>query len=186
MPQIRQSMMEISLDELKARAAKIQWFFCDIDGTLTDGGVYYSPEGELLKRFSLRDGTGFFLLRQAGIKTGFITTENSPIVEQRAKKLKINKYLYGIHRKLEAIQEFVQKEGITLDNIAFIGDELNDVKLLSSCGLGFAVADADKRVRDIANIVCDATGGNGAFREAAERLLLLMETDIDSIIAEAL
>ena len=85
-------MKEISNNLLREKAAKIKWFFCDIDGTLTDGGVYYSPEGELLKRFSLRDGTGFFLLKQCGIKTGFITTENSPIVEQRAKKLKINKY----------------------------------------------------------------------------------------------
>ena len=87
--------MEISLNEQRERAAKIKWFFCDIDGTLTDGCVYYSPEGELLKKFSLRDGTGFFLLKQCGIKTGFITTECSPIVEQRANKLKIDKYIYG-------------------------------------------------------------------------------------------
>ena len=178
--------MEISIEELKSKASKIQWFFCDIDGTLTDGGVYYSPEGELLKKFSLRDGTGFFLLRQAGIKTGFITTENSPIVEKRAKKLKINKYIYGTQRKLEVIKEFVKQECITLDNIAFIGDEINDMKLLSSCGLGFAVADADKRVKDSAKIVCKATGGNGAFREAAERLLQLMDIDIYTIIEEAL
>lgn len=178
--------MEISLDELRERAAKIKWFFCDIDGTLTDGCVYYSPEGELLKKFSLRDGTGFFLLRQAGIKTGFITTENSPIVEQRAKKLKIDKYIFGTHKKLEAMQEFVNQEGIFMDNIAYIGDELNDIKLLSSCGLGFAVADADRRVKDTAKIVCNSTGGNGAFREAVERLLLLMDIDIYAIIAKAL
>ena len=79
-------MMVTSNEALKAKAARIKWFFCDIDGTLTDGSVYYSPKGELLKKFSLRDGTGFFLLKQIGVKTGFITTENSPIVEQRAKK----------------------------------------------------------------------------------------------------
>lgn len=178
--------MEISLDELRQRAAKIKWFFCDIDGTLTDGCVYYSPEGELLKKFSLRDGTGFFLLKQAGIKTGFITTENSPIVEQRAKKLKIDKYIFGTHKKLEAMQEFVKQEGITMENIAFIGDELNDVKLLGACGLGIAVGDADKRAKEVAKIVCGKDGGYGAFREAVERFLALKSVDIDSIITKSL
>lgn len=178
--------MEISHEELCQRAAKIKWFFCDIDGTLTDGCVYYSPEGELLKKFSLRDGTGFFLLRQCGIKTGFITTENSPIVEQRAKKLKIDKYIYGTHRKLDAMKAFVASEGISLENIAYIGDELNDVKLLHSCGLGFAVGDAAKRAKDASYIVCSNNGGNGAFREAVEILLNLREVNIDSILMQTL
>ena len=175
-------MKETSLENLRQKAAKIKWFFCDIDGTLTDGGVYYSPEGELLKRFSLRDGTGFFLLRQCGIKTGFITTENSPIVVQRAKKLKIDKYIYGTHRKVEAMNEFLASEGLTLENVAYIGDELNDVNLLKACGLSFAVGDADHRVMDVANIVCDNPGGRGAFREAVERLLEFRDTSIEEII----
>ncbi len=179
-------MKETSLDILRQKAAKIKWFFCDIDGTLTDGGVYYSPEGELLKRFSLRDGTGFFLLRQCGIKAGFITTENSPIVEQRAKKLKIEKYIFGTHRKVEAMQEFLASEGGSLENVAFIGDELNDVKLLKACGLSFAVGDADHRAKDVADIVCKYPGGYGAFREAAEKLLELKGIDIDEIVNEAL
>ncbi|MBO4922864.1 MAG: HAD hydrolase family protein [Bacteroidales bacterium] len=178
--------MEISLDELRQRAAKIKWFFCDIDGTLTDGCVYYSPEGELLKEFSLRDGTGFFLLKHAGIKTGFITTENSPIVEQRAKKLKIDKYIFGTHKKLEAMQEFVKQEGLTLDNIAFIGDDLNDVKLLAASGIGIAVGDADKRAKETARLVCEHFGGCGAFREAVERFLVLRGLCIDDIIDKAL
>ncbi len=179
-------MKEISLDQLRQKASNIKWFFCDIDGTLTDGGVYYSPEGELLKRFSLRDGTGFFLLRQCGIKTGFITTENSPIVEQRAKKLKIEKYIYGTHRKVEAMQEFLSSEGLTMENVAFIGDELNDIKLLDACGLSFAVGDADKRAKDVADVICDHNGGCGAFREAAVRLLQFKDIDIDSIIQQEL
>lgn len=174
--------MEISLDELRRRAAKIKWFFCDIDGTLTDGGVYYSPEGELLKRFSLRDGTGFFLLKQAGIRIGFITTEESPIVEQRAKKLKIDKYIFGTYKKLEAMQQFVKEEGISIENIAFIGDELNDVKLLKACGLGIAVGDADKRAKEAAYMICKHEGGHEAFREAVDRLLELQGVNIDAII----
>ena len=178
--------MEISHKELQERATKIKWFFCDIDGTLTDGCVYYSPEGELLKKFSLRDGTGFFLLRQAGIKAGFITTENSPIVEQRAKKLKIDKYIFGTHRKLAAMLEFVNQEGLTLDNIAFIGDELNDVRLLNACGLGVAVGDADQRAKDAACIICNHNGGEGAFREAVEEVLRLKGINIEEIIERAL
>lgn len=175
-------MTETSLDILRWKAAKIRWFFCDIDGTLTDGGVYYSPDGELLKRFSLRDGTGFFLLRQCGIKTGFITTESSLIVRQRADKLHIDKYICGTIRKLEAMQMFVESEGLTLDCVAYIGDELNDVKLLKACGLSFAVGDADRHVIDAVDIVCEHVGGHGAFREAVERLLELKGIDIDEII----
>lgn len=179
-------MKEISSEVLRAKAAKIQWFFCDIDGTLTDGGVYYAPDGELLKRFSLRDGTGFFLLRHGGIKTGFITTEQSPIVDQRAKKLHVDEYIFGTHRKLDAMKAFVEARGISLENIAYIGDELNDVKLLSVCGLGFAVGDATARVKAVADVVCENKGGFGAFREAAETLLVLKGVDIDDIILKQL
>ena len=175
-------MKEISNNQLREKAAKIKWFFCDIDGTLTDGGVYYSPEGELLKRFSLRDGTGFFLLRQCGIKTGFITTENSPIVEQRAKKLKIDKYIFGTHHKVDAIRSFITSEGIEMNEIAYVGDELNDVNLLKICGLSFAVGDACALVKDVADIRCAAYGGNGAFREAVDTLLCLKGVDISSIV----
>lgn len=179
-------MMEISLDELRQRAAKIKWFFCDIDGTLTDGCVYYSSEGEQLKKFSLRDGTGFFLLKQCDIKTGFITTEKSSIVARRAQKLNIDKYIYGTHRKLEAMKEFCDSEGMSLDNIAYIGDEINDVKLLSACGLSFAVGDANDRVKQSSLFVCMHKGGDGAFREAAETLLRLRNINIDNIINDTL
>ena len=179
-------MKEISNNQLREKAAKIKWFFCDIDGTLTDGGVYYSPEGELLKRFSLRDGTGFFLLRQCGIKLGFITTENSPIVEQRAKKLKIDKYIFGTQRKVEVMQEFLVSEGLSMENVAFIGDELNDIKLLRTAGLSFAVGDADIRVKEVADIICEHYGGQGAFREASEKLILLKGVDIEVFINEKL
>ncbi len=179
-------MKETSIEILRQKAAKIKWFFCDIDGTLTDGGVYYSHEGELLKRFSLRDGTGFFLLRQCGIKAGFITTENSPIVEQRAKKLKIDKYIFGTNRKVEAMQEFFASEGLSMENVAYIGDELNDIKLLKSCGLSFAVGDADHRAKDAAYIVCEHFGGHGALREAVERLLVLQGVDLDVIVEKEL
>ena len=179
-------MKETSLDILKQKASKIQWFFTDVDGTLTDGGVYYSPDGELLKRFPLRDGTGFFLLREAGIKTGIVTGENSPIVTQRAKRLKVDKYLYGSHKKVKVMQQFLEENGLSFENIAYIGDELNDVKLLNACGLSFAVRDADERAKNAADIICEHNGGHGAFREAAEILLNLQRVTIEKIIERSL
>lgn len=174
--------METSLEVLKEKAAKIHIFFCDIDGTLTDGCVYYSPEGELLKKFSLRDGTGFFLLRQCGIKSGFITTENSDIVAQRAKKLNVDKYIFGTHNKLDAIKKYIEEQHLSIKNIAYIGDEINDVKLLRECGLSFAVADANEYVKKNADIICNKNGGCGAFREAVELLLNLRDIKIGDII----
>lgn len=175
-------MKETSLDILKQKASKIQWFFTDVDGTLTDGCVYCSPNGELLKQFSLRDGTGFFLLQEAGIKTGIVTGENSPIVTQRAKKLKVDKYLYGSHKKVEVMQQFLDENGLSFENIAYIGDDLNDVKLLKACGLSFAVGDADKRAKNAADFICEHNGGHGAFREAAELLLELKDVGIDYLL----
>ena len=169
------------LNELKVKASKIK-YFSDVDGTLTDGGVYYSPSGEVLKKFSLRDGTGYFLLKQVGIKTGIITTECSPIVQQRVNKLGIDEYIYGTNRKLESIEIFLKRKNIEIDEIAFIGDEINDINLLKECGLSFAVNDANERVKSVVDVVCLNKGGHGAFREAVEFLLKLRNVDLDVLI----
>lgn len=184
--QTKQSTMEISNNELKARAQRIKWVFTDVDGTLTDGCVYYSPQGELLKKFSLRDGTGFFLLRQVGIKVGIITGEQSPIVEQRANKLKVDKLILGGVPKVAKLQEFLATEGLTFDDVAYIGDDLNDVKLMRLCGLSFAVADSSTYAKNTATITLSHNGGNSSFREAAEQILILRGEDIESIIQNSL
>ena len=182
---MKQSMMEKS-DKLVEKAQKIKCFFTDVDGTLTDGWVYYSAEGEQLKAFSLRDGTGFFLLRQVGIRTGIITTENSPIVAKRAEKLKVDAYIFGSEHKLEMLSQFVQANGLTFDEIAYIGDEINDYKLIDACGLSFAVADAVELVKRKADIVLSNKGGQHAFREAVEMLFNLKGLDIKDIIESSL
>lgn len=178
--------MKISNSILQEKAAKIEYFFADVDGTLTDGTVSYSPNGELLKTFSLRDGTGYFLLRQAGIKTGIVTTEESPIVTRRVEKLKIDEYIFGASKKLNSIKAFAEKNNISLDQIAFIGDEINDLKLLRECGLSFAVKDADNRLIKTCDIVCNEKGGQGAFREAVEMLLTFRGININEIIEKSL
>ena len=179
-------MKEILSGDLLEKAKKIRYFFTDVDGTLTDGGVYYSSNGEYLKKFSMRDGTGFFLLRQSGIKTGIITSEDSPIVKSRANKLKVDKYLFGTTNKVKSLNEILSEESLTFDNVAYIGDEINDIKLIKMCGLSFAVADADERVKKQAHIICTHKGGHGAFREAAERFLCLLGIDINLIIEKSL
>ena len=106
-------MMERLDNTLKQKAKNIKWFFTDIDGTLTDGLVYYDKNGESLKSFSMRDGTGFFLLRSCGIKTGIITGENSAIVLRRSEKLKVDKCFLNITNKLQTINEFMVEHNLS-------------------------------------------------------------------------
>ena len=174
--------MAISIDELKSRALNIKYFFTDVDGTLTDGSVYYSPEGELLKKFSLRDGSGFYLLQKSGIKTGIITGEESPIVARRAEKLKVDKLIMKAVPKVETLGKFLREEGLSFENVAYIGDSINDIKLMREVGLAYAVGDAEDLTKSVAHVVCCHNGGKGAFYEASCSLLELSGINIESII----
>jgi len=178
--------MEISNEDLQERARKIKIFFTDVDGTLTDGCVYYSENGEMLKKFSLRDGSGFYLLRQAGIKTGIITGEDSLIVARRAEKLKVDKLIMNAVPKVETLKAYLDSVGLDFSNVAYIGDSINDIKLLQRVGLSFAVGDADDLTKSKAHIICQTQGGKGAFFEAAIILLDLKGVDINSIIESKL
>jgi N-acylneuraminate cytidylyltransferase len=153
---------------------KIKLFLTDVDGVLTDAGMYYSEQGDELKKFNTRDGMAFQLLREAGIKTGIITSENTKIVENRAKKLKVD-YLYQGKReggKLAAATEICEKEGITLDEVAYIGDDINCYELLLSVGMAACPADAVNKIKNIPNIfILNKKGGEGAFREFVEFML---------------
>ena len=164
--------MKVTLPkDFVVRSRRIKWVFTDVDGTLTDGQVSYSPDGEVLKAFSLRDGTGFFLLRACGIKVGIVTGEDSPIVKQRVDKLKVDKLFLGIQNKLETFCKWATEEDLSMDEIAYIGDDLNDFKLMRSCGLSFAVADASDPVKEVADVVLLRKGGEGAFREMANLIV---------------
>lgn len=178
--------MEMYSEELKAKAQKVKWLFTDVDGTLTDGLVYYGASGEALKAFSLRDGSGVFLLKQAGIKFGIITGEDSLIVEQRAKKLKADKLILNAVPKVEVLKRFLESELISFENVAFIGDGINDVKLINKAGVGLAVGDAHPLAKENADIVCANYGGEGAFLEAVEILLDLRGESVKDIIERAL
>jgi len=153
---------------------KIKLFLSDVDGTLTDSGMYYSENGDELKKFNTHDGKGFELLRNAGIKTGIITSENTKIVENRAKKLKVD-YLYqGIthHEKLQVVKEICAIENITLDEVAYIGDDINCYELLSGIGLPACPANSNNKIQQIPNIIhLKKNGGDGAVREFVCKIL---------------
>ena len=146
----------------------------DVDGVMTDAGMYYSENGDELKKFNTHDGMAMNLLRQAGIKTGILTTENTKIVERRAAKLKID-YVYqdvGYKGKLEAALEICGKEGITLQEVAYIGDDINCIALLQAAGIAACPANATKKVKEIEGIIhLTRSGGDGAVREFVDLLL---------------
>jgi YrbI family 3-deoxy-D-manno-octulosonate 8-phosphate phosphatase len=176
---MKSSMKEIlNSAVLKAKALKIKYFFSDVDGSLTDGCIYYSAKGEEMKKFSYIDGTGFLLLRKAGILVGIITGENSEIVSRRAEKLQLDYCYNGAIDKFEIMRKFVSNNRCKLDEIAYIGDDLNDLALIEKVGLSFAPANAHLLVKEKVDICCQKEGGNGAFREAVETFLVLTDLSI--------
>jgi len=153
---------------------KIKVFLSDVDGTLTDAGMYYSQSGEELKKFNTRDGKGFELLRKVGVKTGIITSEDTLIVERRSKKMKLDYLFQGLEHKgkLDIALEICKSEGISLEEIAYIGDDVNCIELLESVGLAACPNDSISKVKNIENInIMSKNGGYGAVREFSEMVL---------------
>lgn len=157
---------------LKEKLEKIKIVLTDNDGVLTDTGVYYSEKGEEFKRFSIRDGMGVERLRKhAGIETIIITGEKSGSVKARAEKLKIKEYYLGVKHKTEILPEVLKKNNITPENIAFIGDDVNDLEIMKQVGFAASPSDGMDFIKDISDYVCINRSGNGAFRELAELII---------------
>jgi YrbI family 3-deoxy-D-manno-octulosonate 8-phosphate phosphatase len=163
---------------LKEKLEKIKVVITDNDGVLTDTGVYYSGKGEELKRFSIRDGMGVERLRKyAGIKTIIITGENSGSIKARAEKLRIEEYYLGAKNKLELLDQILKQNKINEENIAYIGDDVNDLQVMERVGFKVTPADGTNFIKKIADYVCENKSGNGAFRELAELILAFNEKD---------
>lgn len=157
---------------LKDKAEKIKVILTDVDGVLTDTGVYYGQDGEVLKRFSIRDGMGIERLRKyAGIETIIITGENSGAVKSRAEKLKITEFYLGVNKKEEVLEIIKKKNGFEKEDIAYIGDDSNDFEIMKLVGFTATPNDGMNFIKDIADYVCETKAGNGAFREFAELIL---------------
>jgi 3-deoxy-D-manno-octulosonate 8-phosphate phosphatase (KDO 8-P phosphatase) len=164
--------------ELRRRARRIAFVLSDIDGVWTDAGVYYSDAGEVLKRFSIRDGMGVERLRDAGIETGIVTGETSLAVLRRAEKLDLRFVFMGVKDKRAILPDLLRRASLALEQLAYIGDDHNDLELLEvigARGLTAAPADAIPEVARAAHFQTVRTGGHGAFRDFAEWLLSLRE-----------
>lgn len=158
----------------ESKASEIKLLLTDVDGVLTDAGMYYSENGDEIKKFNTHDGMGLQLIQQKGIKTGIITSEDTKMVERRFKKLKLD-YLYQGKReggKLASALEICKKEGITLANVAYVGDDVNCLELLSNVGLAACPANALEAIKQIPGIIqLNKKGGEGCVREFTEMIL---------------
>ncbi len=157
--------------ELTAKLKKIKLFAMDVDGVLTDAGAYYSEDGIELKKFNIRDGMGVVLLRKAGYKVAIVTTENTKIVEKRSERLQVDDLHQGVFKKTDAIEKLLQKYSLTWEEIAFIGDDINDIPVLKKVGFAAAPANATALNKKIADYVTKADGGHGAVREVCDLML---------------
>jgi 3-deoxy-D-manno-octulosonate 8-phosphate phosphatase (KDO 8-P phosphatase) len=157
--------------ELESRAARIKLFLMDCDGVLTDGHIWVLENGEDQKAFHTRDGLGLEWLHRSGLKSGVISGRVSSALTRRAEKLGMTYVRQGCEDKEQAFAEILADAGVTNAEVAFAGDDLNDVPLMLKAGLGIAVADAAAEARAHAHYITEARGGQGAVREAVELIL---------------
>ena len=143
----------------------------DIDGVWTDGGMYYTAEGDAMKRFSVKDGWGVLFLRMLDVPVAIMTGENTPIVKKRAEKLKVQHCYLGVSNKLVMANELCSELGIQLSDVAFIGDDINDIQLLRAVGFSASPSNTPDYIKREVNYVTTAHGGFGAFREFVEKIL---------------
>jgi 3-deoxy-D-manno-octulosonate 8-phosphate phosphatase (KDO 8-P phosphatase) len=157
--------------ETAAKLAKIKAALTDVDGVLTDGGLYYTEDGMVQKRFQVKDGMGNHLLQKAGVKTGIITTDVTGMAKARAERMRVDYFKMGEWDKETAMREFCEEANISPEETAFIGDDVNDLGVLGAVGFSACPADAIDRVKDAVDYVCEKKGGEGAFRDLAELIL---------------
>ncbi|MAM58884.1 MAG: 3-deoxy-D-manno-octulosonate 8-phosphate phosphatase [Salinicola sp.] len=168
------------------RRDQIELVLFDVDGVLTDGTLLIGPEGEALKPFNVRDGVAIGLLRQHGIKSGVLSAKSSQPLMTRATQLGMDVIKIGFSRKLEAIQQIAEEQGIAADRIAFAGDDVIDIPVMREVAAAYAPADAHPLVLDAADYVTKAEGGRGVAREIAEDLLSARGLDLAGMYAHLL
>ncbi|MDR6940543.1 cytidylyltransferase domain-containing protein [Mucilaginibacter pocheonensis] len=157
----------------KQAASKIKALVLDVDGVFTEGKVWVSGDGELAKAFSLRDGMGLEIARESGIEIVVMTSENSPIVDQRMRKLQINHYYKGVKDKFSLLNKVCAKLNVDRHELAYIGDDVNDLANILSVGWGFTPVDAVSELKQMADVVLHSYGGDKAIREGIETIIKL-------------
>ena len=149
----------------------IRLFATDVDGVLTDAGMYYAESGDEWKKFNTRDGMGLKLLQRAGIITAIVTQERTKLVARRAERLAIPELHQGVMDKLSLVREMAARHGLTLSQVAYIGDDVNDLETLKEVGFSATPADGMPQIVAVVDYVCQKKGGEGAVREICEMIL---------------
>lgn len=161
----------VSEEELQSLLASVKLLALDVDGVLTDAGLYYSDSGEELKKFNAKDGMGMKLLMEAGVDVAIITASSAQATVHRAKKLGIAHTFIGVEDKLDALKQLCEGLDISLQEVAYAGDDVNDLAIMDSIGCPLTVADAMLENRDRAVYVTKLGGGQGAVREICDRII---------------
>lgn len=161
----------IMVSDLSIRCSKIKIVITDVDGVLTDGGMYYTSKGDVMKKFFTRDGMGVTLLKNSNIHTLIVTKEKTMMVRQWAKRMKIKKVFDGVIQKELILDKICNSFNVTYEQVAYIGDDINDLNLLKLVGLSATPNDAINKAKEIVHYKCKAKGGDGAFRELADLIL---------------
>lgn len=155
----------------------------DIDGVWTDGGMYYDQTGNEWKRFNTYDGVGVNLARKAGLKVAIVTGEQTSIVERRAAKLGVQDVFQNVGNKLEVIDTLCARYGLQRNNVAYIGDDINDIEVLKQVGLSAVPINAPDYVKKHAAMLVPVKGGDGAFRAFVEHIIQhVQKNDIESLL----
>jgi len=150
----------------------IELIVLDVDGTMTDSRITYSENGDEIKSFNVKDGLAIASWRKLGKQVAIITGRSSNIVARRAKELRIEHFYQGIHNKKEVLEDLLIKLNLNMDNVAAIGDDLNDLQMLKAAKVSFVPRDASAYVDKIANVILTKRGGDGAVREMIEYLII--------------
>jgi len=153
---------------------EIKMFLTDCDGCLTDGGMYYSEEGDELKKFNTLDGMGFRILKEKGILTGIITGEKRKLNQQRAQKLQVDFLEEGVQDKLKKVKKLCAECGIDLQNVAYVGDDINDLEVVKAVGFGCCVQNGVNELKKVAKYITQKEGGRGAVREVVDTVITYM------------
>jgi 3-deoxy-D-manno-octulosonate 8-phosphate phosphatase (KDO 8-P phosphatase) len=164
-------MPRVKDEALAARCRRLRLVLSDVDGVMTDGTVWLLPDGGEAKGFHIRDGLAIVLAHQAGLRTGILSGRSSEIVERRARELGMAVVMQGIADKGAALRELLDSQGLTPQEVAYMGDDLNDLPVMTEVGLSAAPADAPFEVRAQAHMVTETRGGHGCLREFIEAIL---------------
>lgn len=164
-------MTPLTDEELARRARALTWLLFDVDGVLTDGRLVYGESGERFKVFDVRDGLAIKIARKAGLKVGLISGRGNAALKRRMEEIQVDELCLSVTDKRTVFADFLKRQAVTPEEVAFTGDDLPDLPILTTCGLAFAPADAVDDVRTRVHRVLQRRGGRGAAREVVETVL---------------